>query len=1569
MPIIQENPTYFSDKSAVASTLNSTDFHKHTQSQRTGLGGRFGATRKNSVNSYDGTEDGSEMETFLSSCESNNSYSSSSENKNQPGSRNININSNGYSQGSLRKNRNANGLVLSPPDQNQPQPNHQQSKSGMSSLGRLGQLFKKSKSKLSVGSESHASTVESSGLGSPGCTPDSSLSIYTNSLDGDSHSSSNSNQISPKHLEESMEDRFWTSYALDDCDIFAANMYYNVGESSVFTIYHQNENNKRALPSASTSRRADTIPGSKSSQKQSYTGIGGRNDEFEDCVQPYYNNTTFSTFPNPKRCSLASAVSATTSSSVAGSGGGDGGAQSLPNEKKTLVTSVAGGKPTTHQPIQHDRDGYLRPNEARNLRNVKNLYINDSAVLANGNRNGQVQQVQVDVHTPTSSLSPVNNTNSFSEAFNSSAGSSANSGSRYQFDSAGSTTSAATTLVAGGSHNFRRGLPENETSNGSFGCRDDDDEDDGRGNRSNTNPLPVYMNRAYFGSNSIIPSSSGAHRRIAASVAVDCEPYCSLCASSIMGSPRQRSKMDVAIVKCKECFFSREAEAHIRGIFEKLMTKDNQKMDVTLKSYDLKDLDHPTDRVVVHNAKVQIVIISHHFLQRLKDEASKRPRLSPINRVFRSKTVIAVLMAVTEKEVLDGYESVLPRFREWFSVDLRSTNKYEPEFCKKFTEQVLRIYNVELSNSSNFSVFPKKVTREQPKIAIVFKKPVEENDEVRIELKTAVQVSIVSEVKMENPHTVLLRIPESLSPDREAIVDVSVFINRNKIGGSRIKSELNVRRVDEDDVDRMAKLLPPFLECLDEHISVILMRHYKECTDYTTDPALELMNGIIICKADILPTIMHFAAHYGLPKTAFTVLDEADGLSHCNIRNDLDETPSDIAFARGNSQIGQLIADYQEISNSFIAYRYIKELVEKDTVDSDNTDEIDNGHQEAVEETNQETGDAKSEDESLLEEQLLGAGALELLEAPKMKLIAKPVPSRDLSPSEACGSQGSLSEVGDSTKSEDDESEDIKTPKPRYFRRREYVNVDGNPLDNPELVQTREKRNPVSPNTAKKRNSIMQNYDVPRTRDQDYEVPPPDPRPVPPPKAELPLPVFKSKTVGTHVTSSGYLIMNEGVGTLSECSTEEPTVEEPLNTNDIVITKPPVSSSKGKNEPRKVSVHENPLRRGSNPENNRKISNNTTPFLNGNACGINHTNNNSSEVTAPLDPADEQLIELMNYFKNNTYDMHMVELLFESWKQRPDVQQSIEEKMKMLEKLREDYRKNSKGGKKPSAILDRIKGALSIKKKKDRIVSKESLPVQRTNSDSSTNGFSVVSPTGLSFTGPTLPTQPFNSSPSSGSTSSSPKPSRFVEPLLPSPVSNQPPRLASESSYRTSYDSRFSDSSTDSERHSCDPTSASGKDFHQSISPPKYKNPMDKRFIPSYVCPNPLPPTLPEVEEKQSLATPPPSNVSYEVPPPPRPFKPSRKPAIDIPIPEDSSISIEVVAALKPPVIPAKSRPALIDQDCGPPPIIPPRPAASANLFSYIDYKRKNQETNDSKDTDSMKKSYENMENEGDASK
>jgi DNA-binding transcriptional MerR regulator len=72
---------------------------------------------------------------------------------------------------------------------------------------------------------------------------------------------------------------------------------------------------------------------------------------------------------------------------------------------------------------------------------------------------------------------------------------------------------------------------------------------------------------------------------------------------------------------------------------------------------------------------------------------------------------------------------------------------------------------------------------------------------------------------------------------------------------------------------------------------------------------------------------MHFAAYYGLQRTAYTVLREADGLEQSRVTNDKDETPWDIAKKQGYENIVKLIEESQEVSESFKAVRYIKDIM------------------------------------------------------------------------------------------------------------------------------------------------------------------------------------------------------------------------------------------------------------------------------------------------------------------------------------------------------------------------------------------------------------------------------------------------------------------------------------------------------------------------------------------------------------------------------------------------------------------------------------------------------------------
>ncbi len=124
--------------------------------------------------------------------------------------------------------------------------------------------------------------------------------------------------------------------------------------------------------------------------------------------------------------------------------------------------------------------------------------------------------------------------------------------------------------------------------------------------------------------------------------------------------------------------------------------------------------------------------------------------------------------------------------------------------------------------------------------------------------------------------------------------------------------------------------------------------------------------------------------------------------------------------------------------------------------------------------------------------------------------------------------------------------------------------------------------------------------------------------------------------------------------------------------------------------------------------------------------------------------------------------------------------------------------------------------------------------------------------------------------------------------------------------------------------------------------PAEYKNPMSKRFVPSYVLPNPTSQSTTE-SEQNGVPPSPTLDSSYQVPPPPRPVRSlskgtvedqktspnvARKPPV---IPEEQESS---PLPKTPPAIPAKPTPKYVDTPASsPPPMPPPR----TNVSTYKD--------------------------------
>lgn len=125
--------------------------------------------------------------------------------------------------------------------------------------------------------------------------------------------------------------------------------------------------------------------------------------------------------------------------------------------------------------------------------------------------------------------------------------------------------------------------------------------------------------------------------------------------------------------------------------------------------------------------------------------------------------------------------------------------------------------------------------------------------------------------------------------------------------------------------------------------------------------------------------------------------------------------------------------------------------------------------------------------------------------------------------------------------------------------------------------------------------------------------------------------------------------------------------------------------------------------------------------------------------------------------------------------------------------------------------------------------------------------------------------------------------------------------------------------------------------------PAEYNNPLSKRFVPSYVLPNPT--SQSTAESSQNGVSPTPTlDTSYQVPPPPRPVKPPIKGSA-----EDLKVSPNVAKIppvipeeqestnlpRTPPAIPAKPTPKYVGTESSSPPPMPP-PRTNVSLYDLI---------------------------------
>jgi len=408
---------------------------------------------------------------------------------------------------------------------------------------------------------------------------------------------------------------------------------------------------------------------------------------------------------------------------------------------------------------------------------------------------------------------------------------------------------------------------------------------------------------------------------------------------------------------------------------------------------------------------------------------------------------------------------------------------------------------------------------------------------------------------------------------------------------------------------------------------------------------------------------MHFACYYGLGETVYVTLDEGDGLEQCSIPNDADNlTPLELATQRGHTHLEQIIKDYQEVTSTWKAFKYIQDLC-KQNMDALTSSSPSNTTPSSEEEESQETQVSIDVNDKIepLPEIILPP---QVQDNRKVSLTGREDFSQDAA---------SYINVNKSKPKK-------PTPVTRKKLQKDYLNLRNADFKNAKETNIDAPTSPDNKLLKVNSSSIKDYYDLPRKTSEEYSIPPLA-RPLLPGKKKQ-SPVLVKKNSDSLPVDHGYLIMAPAI---SSKNSESSGSSNSLN----------VSSS------------------GSSGVGNTGLQSQMHPSAVENPNGDSHWNDHknistieedpdSTDATSGVDSTEMELIELMKAFKQNKYTMKEIETMFEAWKSRSDVHTSMQEKYESLKQMREEYKKMAKNNKNLSAF-ERIKSKFTSAghKKKD----------------------------------------------------------------------------------------------------------------------------------------------------------------------------------------------------------------------------------------------------------------------------
>uniref|UniRef100_A0A8D8LE23 Phosphoinositide 3-kinase adapter protein 1 n=1 Tax=Cacopsylla melanoneura TaxID=428564 RepID=A0A8D8LE23_9HEMI len=426
------------------------------------------------------------------------------------------------------------------------------------------------------------------------------------------------------------------------------------------------------------------------------------------------------------------------------------------------------------------------------------------------------------------------------------------------------------------------------------------------------------------------PSGGAEHKTESARRRSSCSKCHSECSSSNTSGARCGDLMDITVLSCGQSDTASLWVRYLSSCFQQI-AKEQNRPPFKLLNLCVEDIlsglssIHEQERCA--KSRLQVWVLCPKYLARLQE--SQGHGLNCLNTVMRQANVLALLLGVSEETINTHHKNTLFHYDHWKRLTVKDQ---DPTFVGDVLGISMDILsrswqNQADSEKAHFSLIPKKIKVGQSKVIILMNEPLEAEDHIKVSVdKNGHRLEVVG-VKRRNPYTLQFAMPATCL---QISILVTVYVEKNgePMGHKLVKCESRMRELDQllktaesplqflcqtlgvspgdrDQIDNvlvtaLQKNMPPHFNLLQPHG----LRHHYSSEEF--------------------PTLLHFAAKFGLEKLCWTLLECPGGEQSSQLRNVAHLTPSDMADRFGHHKLADALKGHLQMTELTSMYTYLK---------------------------------------------------------------------------------------------------------------------------------------------------------------------------------------------------------------------------------------------------------------------------------------------------------------------------------------------------------------------------------------------------------------------------------------------------------------------------------------------------------------------------------------------------------------------------------------------------------------------------------------------------------------------